>query len=105
MTVQTFLMACHHAEIANAWLTFELVAEQPCGIFHEDRICGVEFGKGLFILALDHHLRLCRNSGLTERHDIFEPQAILANSLHRNPRDRTLGMGGCQLVSRGAGML
>ena len=37
MTVQAFLMACHHTEITDARILLKLLAERPGRIFDEDR--------------------------------------------------------------------
>ena len=60
VAVQAFLVAGDDAEIADPRIALQLLAEQPRGVLDKDRVGGVQFGKGLFILALDHHLRLGR---------------------------------------------
>ena len=86
MAVQAFLMAGDHTEIADMMIGLQLGAEQTRGIFHEYGIGRVQFGKGLFIFALDHHLSFGRHSAAAQRDQIFEPQTIgVAIDNHRNP--------------------
>jgi hypothetical protein len=44
-------------------IALQLLREKPRGVFHEDRVGGVQLGKGLLVLALDHDLRLGRHGG------------------------------------------
>ena len=61
MAVQAFLMACHNAEIPYPRIREELFTKEPRRILDEDRVGGVQLGKGLFVFAFDHHLGLCRH--------------------------------------------
>ena len=66
MAVQAFLMAGHDAEIADLVMRLQLGAEEPHRILDKDRIGGVQFGEGLFVLALDHHLGFRGDGGAAE---------------------------------------
>ena len=50
MAVQAFLMAGHHAEVIDPRIGVQAFGKQPRGILDEDRVGGVEFREGLFIL-------------------------------------------------------
>mmetsp|Transcript_29137 Transcript_29137/g.56143 ORF Transcript_29137/g.56143 Transcript_29137/m.56143 type:complete len:415 (-) Transcript_29137:1270-2514(-) len=106
VAVQAFLMTGHDPEVTNAHVRQELLAEKPCRVLDKDRICGVQFGKGLLVLALDHYLRFGGNGAATCFDQVLEPQAVcIVLQHHGHPRDRTLRMGRRQLAPRGAGML
>ena len=74
VAVQAFLVARHHAEIADARIVVQRAGKEAGGILDEDRVGGVEFREGLFVLALDHHLRFGRDGTAAEFDQIFEPE-------------------------------
>ena len=51
MAVQAFLMAGNDPEILNPGIPLQRLTEQPGRILDKNRICRVQFGKGLFIGA------------------------------------------------------
>ncbi|MPL84436.1 hypothetical protein SDC9_30401 [bioreactor metagenome] len=92
VTVQAFLMACHHPEIAHPRIGEQARGEDPHRILDEDRMRGVEFRKGLLVLALHHHLGLGRHRGAGDVDQILEPERRARLDSDRDPRHRALRM-------------
>ena len=99
-------MAGDDTKVANPVVGQQLFAKQTRRILDKDRVGGVQFGKGLFVFAFDHHLGFRRHRTAAGVDQILEPQrACVTVQNHRNPRDRTLRMRRRQLASGGTGML
>ena len=95
-------MACQHPEIADPRVAFQRGAERTRRILDKHRVRRVQFGKGLLILAFDHHLRLGRHRRPRKVHQILEPQRPPRAHHHTDPRHRPLRMRCRQLPPRAA---
>ena len=105
MAVQAFLMAGNDAEILDSGVLLQGLAEQPRRILDKDGIGCVQLGKGLFILALDHHLGFGRHRTAAMLNQILKPQTRAVRvGCDRNPRHRALRMRRSQLPARLARM-
>jgi len=59
VAVQAFLMAGHHAEIADPGVGLQCLAKRARGVLDKDRVGGVQLCKSLLVLA---NWRACSDS-------------------------------------------